>query len=170
MTADSLSDKIDWIQTTKRLHGRRPLLIGVPHHVLGENIDEPGSGCSVSARAAERQKQQAGAESRRSGQPCRVAVARIHLLCLAPFDIFDGRLTAHRCGDTGRGCIYSCRFCGEGSAVTGAPTDLANSGGRLYRQLQDAGRREPRFICGPRFRMRRGRRSAQKSVTASRRA
>lgn len=53
------------------------------------------------------------------------------------FDIFDGRLTAHCYSDTGRGCIYSCQFCSEGSAVTGAPTDLANSADRLYRQLRD---------------------------------
>lgn len=53
------------------------------------------------------------------------------------FEIFDGRLTAHCYSDTGRGCIYSCQFCSEGSAVTGAPTDLANSADRLYRQLRD---------------------------------
>ncbi|WP_205703022.1 B12-binding domain/radical SAM domain-containing protein [Paraburkholderia kururiensis] len=53
------------------------------------------------------------------------------------FDVFDGRLTAHVSSDMGRGCIYSCAFCSESSAVTGSPRDLRNSADRLFRQLSD---------------------------------
>lgn len=54
------------------------------------------------------------------------------------FPVFEKEMTAHVYSDLGKGCVFNCFFCSEGSGINGKISQTGNPAARLYNQLYDA--------------------------------